>query len=76
MTVAEMITWLKTQDQEASVFVVEHTSGTGYYDQGGNAREVVFDPAKHVDYTDRRAFTKEDDPCHNQRSLLLGVHDG
>ena len=73
MTVAEMIAWLKTCDQEAIVQVVEHTSGRGYY---GNAREVVFDPAKHVDYTDSRTFTKEDDPCHDERFLLLGVHNG
>jgi len=38
MTVAEFIVWLQGQDQEAIVEVVEHTSGTGWDDQGGNAR--------------------------------------
>jgi hypothetical protein len=35
MKVSEFIEWLKTQDQDATVEVVVHESGTGYYDQGG-----------------------------------------
>ena len=40
MKVRELIEWLKAfEDQDADVFVVEHESGRGYYDQGGNACE-------------------------------------
>lgn len=36
MIVREMIEWLKTQPQDATVEVIIHRSGCGYYDQGGN----------------------------------------
>ena len=52
MTVAEFIEWRKTQDQSAEVWVIEHASGTGYYDQGGRARQGVFDPTKHAEHSD------------------------
>lgn len=35
MIVSEFIDWLKTQDQKAVVEVLSHSSGSGYYDQGG-----------------------------------------
>lgn len=35
MNVAELIQWLQTQDQTATVEVLSHKSGSGYYDQGG-----------------------------------------
>ena len=35
MTVAEMIEFLKTMPQDATVQVLQHVSGHGYYDQGG-----------------------------------------
>ena len=44
MLVPEFIEWLKTQDQTATVRVLQHTSGSGYYDQGGWTSEVDFDP--------------------------------
>lgn len=44
MLVPEFIEWLKTQDQTASIKVLQHTSGSGYYDQGGWTQEVDFDP--------------------------------
>lgn len=43
MNVAEMIEWLQTMPQDAKVEVVRHYSGSGYYDQGGNAIVVDFD---------------------------------
>ena len=49
MNVAEMIQWLQTMPQDAKVEVVYHTSGRGYYDQGGNATTVDFDAT--VDYS-------------------------
>ena len=77
MKVHEFIEWLKTQDQEATIEVVEHTTGRGWYDQGGNALVVEFDPARHADYTDMRgnqfAVGK---PYQDARTLLLGMKDG
>lgn len=35
MNVAELIEWLQKQDQTATVEVLSHNSGSGYYDQGG-----------------------------------------
>lgn len=43
MRVSDFISWLKERDQDAEVYVVYHTSGSGYYDQGGNVELVVFD---------------------------------
>ena len=51
MTVNELVTWLLTQDQGAIVEVLEHKTGTGYYDQGGTTHSVNFDPKLHSDYT-------------------------
>ena len=77
MIVSELIEWLKTQDQGATVEIVEHTSGRGYYDQGGNAMVEPFDPDRHADYTDMRGnqFAKGK-PWENERTLLLGLHNG
>jgi hypothetical protein len=53
--VSELIKWLEAfEDQDATVEVTFHTYGTGYYDQGGNATVVPFDPEKHTTYTDLR----------------------
>jgi len=49
ITVREFIEIMKTKNQDAFVRVVEHTSGRGYYDQGGWASEVFFDPSKHIE---------------------------
>ena len=84
MIVAEFIEWLKTQDQGAIVEVLVHSSGTGYYDQGGNVTTEEFDPSqtyydcsKYHEYTDFRSnqFVKEDHPCYNKRFLQLGTKD-
>jgi hypothetical protein len=64
MKVRELIQWLATvKDQDAEVEVVQHSRGTGYYDQGGNASAAAFDPEKHTTYTNLR------------RTLLLGELD-
>ena len=49
MTVAQLIKFLKTQDQNATVRVVDHKDGHTYYDQGGNAYEVDFKIELHVE---------------------------
>jgi hypothetical protein len=72
MTVAEFIVWLQTQDQEATVQVVRHTSGTGYEDQGGNAEVMDFTVDEIAPYTHLYdAYTDM-----TQRTLLLGEING
>ena len=76
MKVKELVEWLAAfEDQDADVEVVSHTSGTGYYDQGGNASTAAFDPSKHAEYTDLRGnpHVKPDAPYYNARTLLLGA---
>jgi hypothetical protein len=76
MKVKELVEWLSAfGDQDADVEVVRHTNGSGYYDQGGNASQVKFDPAYHAEYTDMRGnqFVKPDAPHYNARTLLLGA---
>lgn len=72
MKVSELIEWLKTQDQDATVEVLQLEHSTGY---GGDSVSVVaFDPEKHSTYTDLRnnPFVKPDAPYFNSRTLLLG----
>ena len=79
MTVRQMIEWMSTfEDQDAIVEVVVHSEGRGYYDQGGNADTMEFDPEKHVEYTDMRCnqFVKESDSRYNRRSVVFGVMNG
>lgn len=47
MDVKSFIEWLQTLPQDAIVQVIHHSSGTGYYDQGGNIdiRDFVPSPA-------------------------------
>lgn len=73
MTVADLITWLKTQDQAATVYVVSHSGCIGYYDQGGTAQTVVFDPARHAEHTDYSHLSRDG---QSATELLLGVFEG
>lgn len=73
MIVAEMIEWLKTQDQSATVYVVSHSGCIGYYDQGGTAQTVVFDPTRHAEHTDYSHLSRDGQPA---TELLLGVFEG
>lgn len=78
MKVREMIQWLAAfDDQDAEVEIVQHSRGTGYYDQGGNATTAVFDPEKHTTYTDLRGnpHITPDVSYYNARTLLLGEID-
>ena len=75
MKVRELIEWLSTiEDQDADVEVVQHALGARYYEQGGTASAVIFDPDKHATYTDLRGnkYIKPDAPYYNSRTLLLG----
>lgn len=40
----EFQTWLNQFDEDTIIECVMHTSGTGYYDQGGNATTTTFNP--------------------------------
>ena len=75
MKVKDLVQWLAAfEDQDADVDVVSHSSGTGHYDQGGNATAAAFDPEKHATYTDLRGnpYVKPDATYYNTRTLLLG----
>jgi len=71
MNVAELIEWLKTQDQGATVEVLVGSRGHG--SQGDSYRFVEFTP-EHSHYTDMRGnpYTKPDAPYFNSRTLELG----
>ena len=73
MSVAELTEWLKTQDQSAEVWVVEHSSGRCWNDQGGTARTVLFDPTIHAEHSDYSHLAREG--C-SATELLLGVYEG
>ena len=70
MNVAEMIEWLKTQDQGATVSVIQVSQGYGYQD---DTNEVEFIP-ELAEYIDLRGnpHVKPDKPYYNSRTLLLG----
>jgi hypothetical protein len=71
MTVSELIEWLKTQDQGATVEVLQLRQGGAW--EGDSVTTVDFNPDEHADYTDFRGnkFAKGK-PYENQRTLLLG----
>jgi hypothetical protein len=74
MNVRELAQWLSAfEDQDAEIEVVQHSRGTGYYDQGGTASVVAFDPGRHVTYTDLRGnpYARGEEV----RTLLLGEVD-
>jgi len=85
MIVAELIEWLKDQDQGATVTVVAHSLGTDYYGPSGSehytvegkVEEVEFDPGEHFQYRDLRGNKSitPDMPYYNRRYLLLGVDE-
>lgn len=77
MKVHELIKWLQTfEDQDAIVKVLHNEGGGGYYAQGGVTKEVIFDPAKHCEYTDLRgnAFARKY-AYWDVRTLLLGIDE-
>ncbi len=76
MKVHEFIKLLQEfEDQDADIEVVEHSDGSGYYDQGGNCTEAPFNKDEHLEYIDMRGnpHVKPDAPYYNKRTLLIGV---
>lgn len=79
MKVRELAQWLAAfEDQDATVEVVSHASGTSCYEQGGVAETVTFNPGEHAEYVDLRGnkFVKPDAQYYNARTLLLGKING
>lgn len=79
MKVRELIQWLgEFKDQEAEVLIVEHESGSGFYDQGGNVYEREFDPQQHVEYTDYRnnPYVKKTADHYGKSYVLFGTING
>lgn len=75
MKVRELVEWLTAfEDQDAEVEIVKHTRGQNYYEQGGSAAAVAFDPKEHAEYTDLRGnpHIRPGAPYYNARALLLG----
>ena len=70
MIVSEFIEWLKTQDQGATVYVIQVTQGYGYQD---DTSEVEFDPdlSMYIDLRGNPNVTP-DKSYYNARSLTLG----
>lgn len=58
---SKVIAYLQTLDPRTEVSVVVHSNGTGYYDQGGNARTEPFSLAN-----------LEHDDFRGKKTLLLG----
>ena len=72
MTVSELIVWLQTQDQGATVEVLMSRRSSGY-DGGDDVCTVDFSP-ELSEYSDMRGnqFVKPDASYFNKRTLLLG----
>lgn len=73
MTVAEMIQWLQTQDEGATLCVLKRQTSYGY---GGDWYAWVdFDPVEHSEYIDMRGNNYANGkPYENERTLYLGVN--
>lgn len=71
MIVKDLIDWLKTQDQEATVEILIGQRSRSY--EGDSYHRGDFDVEEHVDYIDMRgnphAIGK---PYENARTLFLG----
>ena len=80
MKVQELIEWLKNFNQNAEVVTVEHLSSGSYYEQGGVAYIVPFDPEVPQEfefslYKHGKTWEYEVDTKGNA-TLLLGVYNG
>ena len=80
MKVQELIEWLKDFDQNAEVVTVEHLFSGSYYEQGGTAYIVPFDPEvtqefEHIPCKYGKTWEYEVDTKGNA-TLLLGVYNG
>lgn len=71
MVVSELIEWLKTQDQGATVDVVRGLRGREW--EGDSYCQVEFSPGELSEYIDMRGNQfAVGTPSENSRTLLLG----
>jgi len=74
MTVSEMIEWLKTQDQGATVEILAGYRGRNWNDDGYSLKD--FDPLLHAEYTDMRGNPHAKGKAYeNSRTLFLGYQE-
>ncbi len=72
MKVREFIEWLKTQDQDADVFVMVQEEARPYT-PFGDVHEEKIDIESNVTYTDYRNYATFKGTIHeNDRDLVLG----
>lgn len=71
MTVAELIEWLKTQDQGATACVVAGERGYGWNGDSYNLTDFTPELAEYIDFRGN-PFVKSDEPHFNKRYLHLG----
>jgi hypothetical protein len=71
VTVAELIKWLKTQDQEATVFVPVGERGPSWEGDIYHLEELTPDYTEYIDMRGNQ-FVKPSDRHYNTRSLTLG----
>ena len=79
MKVHEFVKWLEQfPDQDATVEIIVHEYGRGYYNQGDNVHVEEFDPnnTDHYEYSDMRnnkfAVGK---PYQDSHTLLIGSRE-
>ncbi len=77
MIVSEFIEWLKTMPQDAVVEVLDHHSGSGYYDQGGNCYIEQFTPELEYPAGEDYCYGKhfELSTYKGVKTLQIGVKD-
>ena len=78
MNVAELIEWLKTQDQEAIVEVLTSESVGCHWNVRVETHREAFRPDEHADYMDFRGnpFVSRAQSHYNRRYLFLGNDGG
>lgn len=71
MTVGELVVWLRTQDQGATVIVLKGERARAW--EGDSYSWVDFNPAEHSEYVDMRGNPyAKGKPFENDRTLALG----
>lgn len=84
MNIKQFIEFLQTLPQDATVQVLSHSRGTGYYDQGGNCtvEDFSYEWAEFMSYTDDNNELKwaygqhfEFNTVDGKKYLQLGVMD-
>lgn len=77
MNVGELKEWLKQFDDDTIVEIVYHSTGFGYYDQGGNATTYEFNPDMYLIGDHKYCHTNhfEYTVYKGVSTLLLGAYE-